>query len=603
MRLLVLLTCLLGAAGLWAGPPLDPPRPPAKAKGKTPPPVAVKEPTHADRDCELALAHMASVPESTRPYLQFFSFKDTPDSRLAEDSLLFLVAVNKVSTASGLVRPAVVAGSGGRLFVVDYRVPHWNRGALHSVAGRDKVFTEPNVEPYLAESLRRQAGLKQDSKHFHVEVVLPGPWFIREILESDRSATYYDLLYAYERFGGTVDRGPEPTRRGTSWPGGYWPPGSGVGMNVRGQTIGRPGEQVGQYYAPGSFSYVTREDEDTYQKELAAWKNKGGSYVAAKDFPATLDDWNKKWGVKAAEDYLKEQKLFAYKGAVIAGARSDPERGSYVAYQDRVITFLGVPGGRVAMRSYDSAKTAGDKNYANKPYEATIGDLKFDAGELLTTLPNGLQAALLINGEGKRVEVADSRIARNTLDPHDVTVRTQIGCITCHAPSFGVLVPTNNKLRETIGRANLLLVKDAEKAADIEAFLTGWDDLVDTWRTPYKAALARLTVCAAYPKGWDGKLLAARVLDFRDWYDAPVNLGQAAAELGYPRAAVVLACLHEGSIDAGNLALDSSVPRTVWDEDLAPRLALILSAFRQAEKPNEAFALTFPYLLRHSRAK
>lgn len=586
-----LLTGLLavGQAHAWPTAPATPPPPPAKAPAKAPgkAKVFLTTQTHPDVDVGLVVRFLESVPAESRPYWVFFAFDEPADEYLAPFTTVWRVVVNTVSSAQGLVRGTEVPGSNGRLYAVDIREPRWTLDAFLAVSRRDERFREPHVSPALAKKLRDLTYLPQDPKTFHVGVVVPALWFTREVLEADRSDAYYDLLYAQERFGDSKTRGPEPKApQARSWAG------------------DRPWTD-GRWYPKGSFTYIPHEDQEAYDRALAAWK--AGPVGGTKNFPADTKDFEKKWGAQAAEDFLRKEHLRVANGEVVAGARSDPVRGSYVAYQDRVIFLLQTPLG-VYLRTFDSLKTAGKKNYANDPRGVLVGDLEFDAGELLSSLPNGLQAALLVNGQGKRVEIADSRIARNTKDPADVTVRTQVGCITCHAPQGGVISPSNKKITEAISRGNRLLQKDADLKTDLEGFLLGLDTNIPVWRVRYQVALTKLTASPNYPKGWTGAEFATQVLAFRDWYDAPVTLPEAAAELGYPPLAVILACLVEGSVDAGNLLVsqvrpNAGVPRTVWDEDLFKRLALILAAARTGESGEPLLDYWIPGLLEDALRK
>lgn len=597
MRLVLVFLFLFSSIGL-AGP-----KKPPEIKA---PPLFQGEVFHGDRDCRLALSFLAKVGIEDRPFFRFFSFTSVPETILVQTKILFNFYLNTVSHSRVLVPVYEVPGSDGRLVAVDLRKPRWNVPAFSAVARRDVTFREPHISHVLAEGLRRQAGIIQDPKTFHVEVIVPAPWFVREIMESDRSPSYYDLLYARERFGenlGVVpadtatvlpeDPGPAPIPpKPIPWPGGVWP-------------------ADGKFYPKDSFPWIVQEEQDAYEAALKAWKEKkeavelvpdlpkGNKFngEVKKDFPADVNDWNKKWGIQAVQDYLNAEKIFIARGEVVAGAKSDRLRGSYVSYNDRIITILRVPTG-VAMRTYDSLKTAMKKNFANFPKEATIGDVPFDAGELLAHLPNGLQAAMLIDGAGKRVEFGDPRAVRNTLDPFDVTVHNQIDCVTCHGPQYGVIAPSNQKVKEAIARGNRLLAQDPEVQEQIEAFFEDFSDTLDEFRSPYKKVLKKITAVPGNANGWTGDQLSKENLSFRDWYDFPVGLDQAAAELGVSRAAVVMIALMEGSIDAGNLALEQPIPRDVWDADLFPKLALILSAVRTYENPDPAFEYFFPELLR-----
>lgn len=595
---------------------------PEKLPVKEVPKVFLKTPTHPDTYCIMALAYLKGLPADYQPFIRFFPFYYTPDELLEERKTLFTLYVNKVSLGGSIIKPIEVPNSNGRLFAIDLRDAKWNIIGFSAVARRDFVFREPNIDISLAQSLRALALIVQDPLTFHCETIVPAEWFMRDSSETDRSTSYYDLLYGNERFGKFVlgqqvqivpeknleekleELEPKPQPPGeVSWEGGIW-------------------AEDGKHYPAGSFKYTKKEHLKKYQEDLKSWEEnkilreekkklpvkniKVENNLSVQnvldtkvkvDFPKNVKEWDKKWGVTAVEDFLKDEKIVIKNGEVVAGAKSDPHRGSYVSYNDRIITFLPVPTG-TSMRTYDSLKTAMKKNYANFPEEASIGDVPFDAGELLVNLPNGLQAAMLINGVGDRVEFGDSRAVRNTVDGFDVTVKTYVACVTCHAPQYGVLSPSNHKVKEAIKNGNAVITKDKIVKERLDKFFEEWDDKLEIWRDPYKRALKKATKSEKEPNGWTGQKFASANVEFRNWYDHPLSLDQASAELGIPRLATILICLSEGSIDAGNLVLDGKVPRDVWEADLFPRLSLIFAAYRDLESPNELLKQFYPELLR-----
>jgi hypothetical protein len=488
---------------------------------------------------------------------------------------------------------------------VDIRSARWTVDAFRAVAHRDLVFVEPNVGHELAEKVRGLIGLKQDPKTFHAEAVVPGPWFLREIMETEgRSESYYDLLYAVERFGdGKYDPAPA----------GFRPYNArviadrcdvvDVGRRVL-RTLGKgDGFQVTNPseggYVFGTSGRGSRGSAPTEGYVLASMlsvdeertpKATGSGFVD-KNFPRDFDDWAAKWGIAEAEKFLAKERLYVKNGEVVAGAKSDPRRGSYVAYQDRVIEFLPVPtraAGAIAMRTRDFLKTAGKGNVANQPREVALGLIEEDLGEHLVTLPNGFQATLLTGAAKagrKRAEFGDARAVHSSLDPHDVVIRIQFSCAVCHGPESGIIPPSNRKVRESLERATNLLAKYPDDRDAIESFFVGWDVNLEVWRLPLRVGLLTVTASAADPKGWSGARWAAETLAFRDWYDQPVTLEAASAELGYPRLAVALAALLEGTdtYDATALFMGAGVPRSVFDADLAPKLSLILSFARRVD--------------------
>ena len=77
-------------------------------------------------------------------------------------------------------------------------------------------------------------------------------------------------------------------------------------------------------------------------------------------------------------------------------------------------------------KSYDFAGSKGTQNVLTHPLSFT-----HDGGEIIFNLPNGLQAYLLVDAGGRRLDEAPIKIVRN-LAASDPTVRNGLSCIGCH---------------------------------------------------------------------------------------------------------------------------------------------------------------------------
>jgi hypothetical protein len=193
----------------WAGTAGARPEPAVNAPGI--PPVTILNP---DVSARLAVQHLSTADgkfghhEYTQedwPYIQFFSFYRTPEKLLPIHKKLLNVWVHQLSFEQQVSLPREVPGSQGRLVWVDIRNYGWNRPAVQAVAEREPYFQEPWVNHEHAEFLRRAAYARNSKKAlrkkvFHAQGVMRGDWFMRETGESDRSPSYYDLLFARFRF-------------------------------------------------------------------------------------------------------------------------------------------------------------------------------------------------------------------------------------------------------------------------------------------------------------------------------------------------------------------------------------------------------------------
>jgi len=587
---------------------------PKMSKG---PALVVKEIQHPDTALSLAIDDKQKrVAAEDRPFVYYFWWGATPDGRLFHDLTTWRAFLQTVNSEAPIVLPRPIPGSNLRLWAIDIRDARWTRAGFANVAKFDKVFTEPNVDHALAEKMRRLSGIGQDVKTFHVEAVVPGPWFLRQIMDVDGVVTtaYYDLLYSVERFGAdgvvqpivaapvaTVIPAEPQKPQSRPWPGGVF---SGDG----------------KHYAAGEFNWIPKAEFDAWEKDLAAWKKLKDDAAAkpakevfppakpiaakvVKDFPEDLKQFEDRWGTTANRAFLDSQKIFVNNGEIVSGSKNDP-KGSYVSYQRRVIRFQDGPfnNGGMNMSTQDFLRTSGRKNPLNFPLESSLGQLEEDAGEHLSALPNGFQAALLTGAAGagrKRVEFGDTRLVHSSLDPSDVTIRVSFSCYICHAKQDGVLAPSKKDYGETLSRGIENFIQGKQNQLTVRTFFLDWDWKLDIGRVAFKRGLSRATEWPDAP-GWSGQQFSEATISFRDWYDAPLTLNQFAAEIGYDKITTMILLLIDGSADAANLFFDDAVARTVADDDLIPRVQLIAAAAKIGADPDELYEKFYPQLFQQA---
>jgi hypothetical protein len=96
-------------------------------------------------------------------------------------------------------------------------------------------------------------------------------------------------------------------------------------------------------------------------------------------------------------------------------------------------------------RSHDFAGNTGRQNLFEHPLGPNAGETSFQpaGGEIIFHLPNGLQAYLLVDAAGRRIDKGPANIVSDPRRP-DLRVETGISCMSCHAR--GVL-PKADQLR------------------------------------------------------------------------------------------------------------------------------------------------------------
>jgi len=479
-------------------------------------PAAGSRPTAAEMAALAArdLGHMLRMRRKVDALnSRYISWHAVPQSRLADARKVAAVWIaGHLHTAPGRVRPEDVPGSRGRLQRLDLRDYRWNAAAWRAVALREPFSVEPAIPSETAIRLRDAIGEEQDAKTLHVVAMVRGDWLLRDTMESDRSTSYYDLLFAAKRF---------------------------VGNRVV-------------------------------------------------NFPANESDWNDFFGVAATVQVLRRSKLDPERGAVVAGSRDDPARGSIVARNNRVVLAIDSPNGP-ALKTFDTDTASGDTDYVegskDVPRLIEVGKLKAKAGELLATLPSGGQAGLLTNERGDRIEKAGLEFAVNTADARYRDVRTMMGCVTCHAPDNGFIVP-RDAVRESLKAGLDAKFKDRDERNRYRAFYLDWDRKVAGWQAPYKAMVADLGRDPLDPddKGWTGAKFAAAIISLRDWYDDPVTLEQAACEVGATAEELKRALSRSPKARLGLLALGKAVPRDTWDRGVSKEAMLLADSTKEKAK-------------------
>lgn len=131
--------------------------------------------------------------------------------------------------------------------------------------------------------------------------------------------------------------------------------------------------------------------------------------------PKTVRELEQVLGVDTVRDLQEE------KNVVRAGLRS-----SAVSQNNRVLERHVSPHGAY-WKSFDFRSNLDDQNIFRDPLR-----LNAAGGEIIFNLPNGLQAYLLINAFGQRIDEAPISIVSDRNNPDDPVIRNGRSCISCH---------------------------------------------------------------------------------------------------------------------------------------------------------------------------
>lgn len=540
-------------ASLLLAQPLADPRPP---------PLTLRQHGH------MALVDLQSVPAEDQYFTRYFSLALAPAKDRAEFRRAFTWWLSQITFEKHWYAPRQL--DGGNLLCVDLRNYRWTVAGWNAVVDREPYCEEPAINSDDAAELRRLTGYTISEKaakaqRAPVGAMLSAAWVFRETIESARSPSYYDFLFSQQRH---PDGYEQPTHKAADKPadsepfehpgGDYsWPDGA-VTRNMK-----------AGWYRKAPDGGIIRMEMPPAKKAAAA-----PAYDAAKfiDFPRDETDWNDIFGLADGAAFLKKQKIRLDFGMIAPGARDDPKGGSIVTWNNRVLVFIRTLFG-IAMKSIDVSSTA-KLDFLQNQVEVAMGQVKGEAGELLATLPNGGQAAMLINGQGKRIEQAGLDFARNSLDlDHYPDVRTAMGCVGCHAPEGGVIAP-RNLVQEAKKKGITIKKLDRDRQIELDRFFE--EQALEEYRLPYLALIEKTANFGQKDK-WKPADLQAAFLRQRNLYDEPVTPEVCAAEQGVDPITLKLALVRSPLIRAGLLVQDEPVPRSLWEAELYRETSRLLA--------------------------
>lgn len=422
-----------------------------------------------------------------------------------------------------------VEGSDGLLYAIDLRDFGWNKDAFSAVARREPYFREPAVDSATAILLRKFIGVDQDPKTLHAEAIVRADWFFRETMESDRSPSYYDLLFAKFRF---PQRGPP---LGSTW--------HAAGTNTDGTT-----------YPAGYY----RENKLVLRAEAPL---KAGGFVK---FPKNEADFERIFAVDKFREHFKEFKIDTRHGAVVEGMENGV---SIVARQNRLVERIITSMGSY-YKTFDVKETTGKRDFA----ETLNKDFEFDAGEILTDLPAGGMAALLVDAKGDIVETADNRFATDTSDlKFDARVRTPGSCFICHEQKY---IMPKNLVADMLKAGVDIKFKKKKDAISARGFFLDWEDKLEHEQTRFSKFIAKTS-------GFKAGENASNLKAWRDEYDNPVNLATAVRESGVTEEVFKLVASKSTKARILMLLRGMTIPRKTWEVDGYKEIILQLDASKK----------------------
>jgi serine/threonine-protein kinase len=203
-------------------------------------------------------------------------------------------------------------------------------------------------------------------------------------------------------------------------------------------------------------------------------------------------------------------------------------------------------------KSFDFETSKGLQNMFADPI-----NFHFAGGEMIWNLPNGLQAYLVTDTAGNRILEAPTSIVTDKF-AEDKTVRNGLACMRCHDRGIKRFAdnvrPAFETLADTSGLDKSLVLK-------LYAPKSEMDTLIQRDETRFMNALQ-----SAVGTTTDSEPL---VPVSRQFLDAPLNLSQAASELGLKNPATLQAIFRLPqftSLGLAGLSGGSVIRRDTWED-------------------------------------
>jgi hypothetical protein len=169
--------------------------------------------------------------------------------------------------------------------------------------------------------------------------------------------------------------------------------------------------------------------------------------------------------------------------------------------------------------SYDFATKVGKQNLFEHPL-----DFKQDGGEVIFNLPNGLQAYLLIDALGKRIDQGPIKIVSDPDQP-DRTVTNGISCMKCHADGMRQKTDQVRDAVEAAVKANQTSFTDAELKT-IRAIYSGKNEFDELLKKDAKRFQDAVKAAGSHLSKTEPIYILARQ------FDAELDLALTAPEAG-----------------------------------------------------------------------
>lgn len=398
-----------------------------------------------------ATGDMLTLPVEIRPYVRYISLYNIPKAKRKEYAATLSFVVNSLSTRRRIYIPEFVGASDETLIRLNISDYEWTPEAWEKL-GLKGSGVHPQPEPYFHMFIDQPVFEKIKVKKKVIEKVLWKSETGQQYVNKDGSNAYRDVEKEVE-----VEEVVSNKRKFV--------------VDTKAPWL----DQIGyQTLISNTHSEFPIFRGDWFISNVIV----PGAYYDFLKLGDKSEDFDR---LIFADEKLAEKARSQDKAVVVT---------SMVARNNRTLNRSPTFTGGYVWRSHDSLKSTDDRNYVQFLLRE-----KFDATEDIGTLPNGLQAYFLTDGQGKRIDFANPDIALDN-GAVDRLVRTGRSCMVCHAEGIR---PINDEVRALTNKLKnprelKLLVTRKEDFYKIEdLFGSDLDKQIIADQNLYRDAVSRAT--------------------------------------------------------------------------------------------------------------